>query len=57
MDTMESGTKMYMSLYPEGSSDGSTFKKKTYSDVCTAILWLGLGAMQSFAFILVRANL
>jgi len=25
MDTMESGTKMYMSLYPEGSSDGSTF--------------------------------
>ena len=23
MDTMESGTKMYMSLYPEGSTDGS----------------------------------
>ena len=45
MDTMESGTKMYMSLYPEGSSDGSTFKE-TYSDVCTAILWLELGAMQ-----------
>ncbi len=22
MDTMESGTKMYMSLYPEGSTDG-----------------------------------
>jgi len=22
MDSMESGTKMYMSLYPEGSSDG-----------------------------------
>jgi hypothetical protein len=23
MDTMETGTKMYMSLYPEGSTDGS----------------------------------
>jgi hypothetical protein len=23
MDTMESGTKLYMSLYPEGSSDGA----------------------------------
>jgi 1-Cys peroxiredoxin 6 len=23
MDTMESGTKKYMSLYPEGSSDGA----------------------------------
>ena len=52
MDTMESGTKMYMSLYPEGSSDGSTFQK-TY--VCTAILWLELGVLQSFAFIHVRS--
>jgi len=25
MDSMESGTKLYMSLYPEGSSDGGTF--------------------------------
>lgn len=23
MDSMESGTKMYMSLYPEGSTDGN----------------------------------
>lgn len=37
MDTMESGTKKYMSLYPEGSSDGSTFQNAC-GDVSSAVL-------------------